>query len=65
LATVFTSVQVAGTAPSSWTDVKSGDLDALTSAVAQQPISIATQANQRDFQSYSSGVLTGKCGHLD
>jgi len=53
---------VTGTAPSGWTDVKSGSLDDLTSAVTQQPVSIAIQANQRDFQTYSSGVLTGKCG---
>ena len=32
------------------------------SAVAQQPVSIAIQANQLAFQSYSSGVLTGRCG---
>lgn len=53
---------VAGTAPASWTDVPAGDLDALTSAVEQQPVSIAIQADQVAFQSYSSGVLTGKCG---
>ncbi len=32
------------------------------SAVAQQLVSIAIQANQLAFQSYSSGVLTGRCG---
>jgi KDEL-tailed cysteine endopeptidase len=35
---------------------------ALESAVTQQPVSVAIQANQRAFQSYSSGVLTGRCG---
>jgi len=57
-----TCSNVANTAPSSWTDVTAGDLNGLTSAVAQQPVSVAIQANQAAFQSYKSGVLTGKCG---
>jgi len=47
--------------PTSYTDVASSVI-ALQSAVAQQPVSIAIQANQLAFQSYSSGVLTGRCG---
>jgi C1A family cysteine protease len=53
---------VSGSAPSSYTDVTPGSVDAMTSAVAQQPVAIAIQANQRDFQMYKSGVLTGTCG---
>lgn len=53
---------IANSAVASWTDVTAGSVDALTSAVAQQPVSIAIQANQVAFQSYKSGVLTGKCG---
>eukprot|EP00286_Rhodomonas_abbreviata_P009199 CAMPEP_0181322596 /NCGR_PEP_ID=MMETSP1101-20121128/19313_1 /TAXON_ID=46948 /ORGANISM="Rhodomonas abbreviata, Strain Caron Lab Isolate" /LENGTH=337 /DNA_ID=CAMNT_0023430521 /DNA_START=29 /DNA_END=1042 /DNA_ORIENTATION=- len=52
----------ANVAPSSYTDVKAGDVDAMASAVAQQPVSIAIQANQLAFQHYSGGVLTGRCG---
>jgi len=52
----------ANAAPKSFTDVTAGDVNALMSAVAQQPVSIAIQANQLSFQSYSGGVLTGKCG---
>ena len=37
-------------------------VDALMSAVAQQPVSVAIQANQRAFQCYKSGVITGNCG---
>ena len=43
-------------------DVPAGDEDALKTAVAQQPVSVAIQANQMAFQLYSSGVLTGRCG---
>lgn len=43
-------------------DVPSGDENALQAAVAQQPVSVAIQANQIAFQFYSSGVLTGTCG---
>lgn len=53
---------VSGSAPQSYTDVQAGSVSALMSAVAQQPVSIAIQANQIAFQSYSSGVLTGRCG---
>jgi C1A family cysteine protease len=52
----------ANTAPTGYVDVQTGSVDALMSAVATTPVSIAIQANQRDFQSYQSGVLTGNCG---
>jgi KDEL-tailed cysteine endopeptidase len=45
----------------SWVDVQSSD-SALMSAIAQQPVSIAIEADQIDFQLYESGVFTGKCG---
>ena len=34
----------------------------LKSAVAAQPVSIATQADQSSFQSYKSCVLSSGCG---
>ena len=52
----------ANVAPQSFTDVATGSVTALQSAVSQQPVSIAIQANQAAFQSYKSGVLTGRCG---
>lgn len=45
----------------SWVDVEPTD-QALMTAIAHQPVSIAIEADQRDFQLYESGVFTGKCG---
>lgn len=49
-------------APKSYTDVSKNSDDALMSALALNPVSVAIQANQPAFQFYSSGVMTGKCG---
>lgn len=48
--------------PKSFTDVAKNSDSALMTAIVQQPVSIAIQANQPAFQSYKSGVLTGTCG---
>ena len=48
---------------SSYTDVPQQNSNALMSAVAQQPVSIAIEADQSAFQFYSGGVLTGTCGN--
>lgn len=45
----------------SFVDVDTTD-NALMTAIAHQPVSIAIEADQKDFQLYSSGVFTGKCG---
>jgi C1A family cysteine protease len=49
-------------APRSFTDVAKNSDSALMTALAQQPVSVAIQANQPAFQLYKSGVLTGTCG---
>lgn len=49
-------------APKSFTDVAKNSDSELMTAIAKQPVSIAIQANQPDFQLYKSGVLTGTCG---
>jgi C1A family cysteine protease len=41
--------------------VKSSD-DEMMQAVYKQPVSIAIEADQREFQLYKSGVFTGTCG---
>jgi len=47
---------------SGFTDVATNSELALMTAVAQQPISVAVEADQSIFQLYSGGVVTGKCG---
>jgi len=44
-----------------WIDVQPTDIG-LMSALYKQPVSVAIEADQRDFQLYKSGVFTGKCG---
>ena len=44
-----------GVTPKSYTDVKKYDDAALMSALAQQPVSIAIEADQSSFQLYKSG----------
>jgi len=46
---------------SSYKDVAQTEAD-LQAAVAQQPVSVAIEADQSAFQFYTSGVLTGRCG---
>jgi len=45
----------------SWVKVPCTD-EGLMTAIAHQPVSVAIEADQRDFQLYKSGVFTGKCG---
>jgi len=57
-----TGNSVAKSAPTGFVDVQANSVSALMNAVAQQPVSIAIQADQSSFQSYKSGVLTKGCG---
>lgn len=49
-------------APSQFYDVEKNSDLALMSALARQPLAIAIQADQKDFQLYESGVFTAPCG---
>merc|ERR1739845_138505 len=43
-------------------DVTTDNEQAMMSALAQQPVSIAIEADKSVFQLYKSGVLSGTCG---
>jgi C1A family cysteine protease len=58
---VAKGLPVAATA-SGFKDVPTNSQTALMTAVVQQPVAIAIEADQDSFQLYSSGVLTKSCG---
>jgi len=47
---------------SSFTDVAVGSETALMTAIVQQPISVAVEADQDSFQLYNGGVMNKACG---
>lgn len=47
---------------SGFTDVPTNSDSALQSAIVQQPVSVAVEADQSSFQFYSGGVMTAACG---
>ncbi len=53
---------VSGTKVTGIVDVPPSSDDAMMSAVAKQPVSVAIEADQKSFQMYKSGVMTGVCG---
>jgi len=46
----------------SFVDIQPKSTQALMAAVAQQPVSVAVEADGSDWQFYSGGVLTDSCG---
>ena len=53
---------VAGSDVAKFVDVESASDLAFSTALSQQPVSVAIEADQREFQLYKSGVFTGACG---
>ena len=47
----------------SFVDVTPSSDTAMMTALSQQPVSIAIEADQREFQLYKSGVFNGVCGN--
>jgi C1A family cysteine protease len=46
----------------SYADVPQNSTEALMAAVAQQPVSVAVEADGLDWQFYFGGVVTDSCG---
>merc|ERR1711998_580935 len=46
----------------SFKDVTTDSVTQMMAAVAQQPVSVAIEADQSGFQFYKSGVFSGTCG---
>jgi C1A family cysteine protease len=53
---------VPGSKITNFIDVTPKSDNDMMAALSQQPVSIAIQADQKDFQLYKSGVFTGSCG---
>jgi C1A family cysteine protease len=53
---------VSGSDISTTISVSANSDNAMMTALAQQPVSIAIEADQASFQLYKSGVFTGSCG---
>jgi len=47
---------------STFTDVTKNSMSALETAIVQQPISVAVEADQAAWQAYTGGVVTANCG---
>jgi C1A family cysteine protease len=59
---ISTCDEVKGSGIVNFYDVKPSDDTAMMTAISKQPVSIAIEADQREFQLYKSGVYTGTCG---
>jgi len=46
----------------SFTDVTKNSMTSLETAIAQQPISVAVEADQAAWQAYTGGIVTANCG---
>jgi len=55
-------MNVAGSQVQEFVDVIQSDDNAMMSALVLQPVSVAIEADQREFQLYKSGVFTATCG---
>jgi C1A family cysteine protease len=57
-----TCLEISNSKVSNFVDVSASSDNAMMSALAKQPVSIAIEADQKEFQLYKSGVFSGTCG---
>jgi len=57
-----TCVNVAGSIVQTYVDVLPSNDQAMMESLSTQPVAVAIEADQREFQLYKSGVFTGTCG---
>ena len=57
-----TCTPVANSKISEFVDIVKSSDNEMMQALSKQPVSIAIEADQREFQLYKSGVFTGTCG---
>jgi hypothetical protein len=55
-------ITVKGSDVESYIDVSPSSDDAMLAVLSKRPVSVAIEADQREFQLYKSGVFTGVCG---
>jgi C1A family cysteine protease len=53
---------IEGTAIVDFMDIEPADDESMMSALTMQPIAVAIEADQREFQLYKSGIFMGECG---
>ena len=53
---------VSGSKITNFVDVTANSDNAMMTALAQQPVAIAIEADQKEFQLYKAGVFTAACG---
>lgn len=53
---------VSGSKISKYVDIPANSDNAMMTALVQQPVSVAIEADQKSFQMYKSGVFTATCG---
>lgn len=55
-------IEISNSKISNFVDISSSSDNAMMSALSKQPVSIAIEASQKEFQLYKSGVFSGTCG---
>jgi C1A family cysteine protease len=55
-------LEISNSKVNNFVDISASSDNAMMSALSKQPVSIAIEASQKEFQLYKSGVFSGTCG---